>query len=120
MNNEQLAEFHGVNLRSTYRWTPEAKHKKTVQARADVTPGEWRLIGEIMQLAYLYNAKGWVGEKPLKWCSLIINSIQLLVSFHEGVSVRKDISVGITDANATAQMELLKRQLEQLVYGGGE
>ena len=116
MNNEQLAEFHGVNLRSTYRWTPETKHKKTIQAQSDVTPGEWRLIGEIMQLVYLYNAKGWVGEVPLKWCSLMMNSMQLMVAFYEDGGSRKDAFVTFTDANATSQMELLKRQLEQMVY----
>lgn len=117
MNNEQLAEFHNVNLRSTYRWTPEAKHKKTVQAQADVTPDEWRLIGEIMQLVYLYNAKGWDGELPEKWCSLIMNSVQLVVAFYKSEVLCRNIFVAFGDKGATAQMELLKRQLEQLVYG---
>ncbi len=116
MNNEQLAEFHNVNLRSTYRWTPETKHKKTVQAQADVTPDEWRLIGEIMQLVYLYNASSWLGEVPLKWCSLMMNSMQLLVAFHDGGDARRDICITFISTNATTQMELLKRQLEQLVY----
>lgn len=116
MKNEQLSEFHGVNLRSTYRWTSETKHRKTVQAQADVTPDEWRLIGEIMQLVYLYNAKGWEGEAPLKWCSLMMNSMQLLVALYEGGDERKSICITFTDTNVVAQMELLKRQLEQLVY----
>lgn len=118
MKNEQLAEFHNVNLRSVYRWTPETKHRKTVQAQADVTPDEWHLIGEIMQLVYLYNANGWVGEAPLKWCSLMMNSMQLLVAFYDAGRSPKDVCITFNDTNAVAQMELLKRQLEQLVYGG--
>lgn len=116
MKNEQLAEFHNVNLRSVYRWTPETKHRKTVQAQADVTPDELRFIGEIMQLTYLYNAKGWVGAKPVNWCSLMMNSMQLLVAFYEGGDERRSICITFTDTDAAAQMELLKRQLEQLVY----
>lgn len=116
MKNEQLSEFHGVNLRSVYRWTPEVKRKKTIQAEADVTPEEWRLIGEIMQLAYLYNAKGWVGETPVKWCSVVMNSMQLMVAFYEDGGSRKDAFVTFAETNAVVQMELIKRQLEQLVY----
>lgn len=113
MNNEQLAEFHGVNLRSTYRWTPETKHKKTIQAKADVTPDEWRLIGEIMQLVYLYNSKGWDGAKRSNYALVDMNSFHLQVAFNAG----NVIKVTFSDTNAAAQMELLKRQLEQLVYG---
>lgn len=112
MKNEQLAEFHGVNLRSTYRWTPETKHRKTVQAQADVTPDEWRLIGEIMQLVYLYNANGWVGAKSENYALVDMNSFHLRVAFNAGSFIK----VTFTDTNAVAQMELFKRQLEQLVY----
>lgn len=112
MNNEKLAEFHNVNLRSTYRWTPETKHKKTVQAQADVTPDEWRLIGEIMQLVYLYNANGWVGEETDSYALVDMNSFHLQVAFNAG----NVIKVNFSDSNAASQMELLKRQLEQLVY----
>lgn len=112
MNNEKLAEFHGVNLRSTYRWTPETKHRKTVQAQADVTPEEWRLIGEIMQLVYLYNAKGWVGAKTESYALVDMNSFHLQVVFNAGNVLKANF--GCKDA--VAQMELLKRQLEQLVY----
>lgn len=113
MKNEQLSEFHGVNLRSTYRWTPETKHKKTIQAQSDVTPDEWRLIGEIMQLVYLYNARGFSGSLAMCYALVDMNSFHLQVAFSAG----NVIKVTFSDTNAAAQMELLKRQLEQLVYG---
>lgn len=113
MKNEQLAEFHNVNLRSVYRWSPETKHKKTIQAQADVTPDEWRLIGEIMQLVYLYNANGWVGSSAGHYALVDMNSFHLQVAFSAGNVVK----VNFSDTNAAVQMELLKRQLEQLVYG---
>lgn len=112
MNNEQLAEFHSVNLRSTYRWTPETKHKKTAQAEADVTPDEWRLIGEIMQLVYLYNAKGWVGSITEYYALVDMNSFHLQVAFSAGNVIKATFAA----TDAVAQMQLLKRQLEQLVY----
>lgn len=112
MNNEKLAEFHNVNLRSTYRWTPETKHKKTIQAHADVTPEEWRLIGEIMQLVYLYNAKGWVGTSAEHYALIDMNSFHLQVAFNNSIVTK--VTFAATDA--VAQMQMLKCQLEQLVY----
>lgn len=115
MKNEQLSEFHGVNLRSVYRWTPEVKRKKTIQAEAEVTPDEWRLIGEIAQLCYLYNAKHWFGEKPTKWAWFEINSILLSVSFFDDLKGQAKRIIQAKTSN-TAEMQLIKMQLEQLVY----
>lgn len=120
MNSKQLSEFYGISQQAVNRWNLDKTNKKTIQAKADVTPDEWRLIGEIMQLTYLYNAKGWEGEAPLKWCSLIMNSMQLLVAFYDAGRSPKDVCITFADTSAVAQMELLKRQLEQLVYGGAE
>ena len=112
MNNEQLAEFHGVNLRQTYRWTHEVKRKKTIHAQADVTPAEWRLVGEIMQLAYLYNAKGWVGEVTTSYVLVNMDSFGLTLWFNNNMQLKAKFE----DSDGLAQLELIKRQLEQLVY----
>lgn len=112
MKSKALAVFHGVHERTTRKWTPETRHRKTVQAQADVTPDEWRLIGEIMQLVYLYNAKGWVGAKRSTYALVDMNSFHLQLAFSAGNVIKGTF----TDTNAVAQMELLKRQLEQLVY----
>lgn len=116
MTIKELAEFYKVHPRTVHKWGSKKRHQKTTQAQADVPPDEWRLIGEIIQLVYLYNAKGWNGEAPMKWCSLMMNSMQLLVSFFDGGDKIRAICINFSDTNAAAQMELLKRQLEQLIY----
>lgn len=112
MNSKQLSEFYGISQQAVNRWDLDKTNKKTIQAKADVTPDEWRLIGEIMQLVYLYNAKGWVGTSAEHYALVDMNSFHLQVAFSAG----NVIKVTFSDTNAVAQMGLLKRQLEQLVY----
>lgn len=112
MKSKQLSEFYEISQQAVNRWTPETKHKKTIQAQADVTPDEWRLIGEIMQLVYLYNAKGWVGTSTEHYALIDMNSFHLQVAFNNSIVTK--VTFAATDA--VAQMQMLKRQLEQLVY----
>ena len=109
----KLAKFYNTSDRSVRRWSAEEKHRKTIQAEADVTTLEWQLVGEIAQLCYLYNAQNWHCETPTKWAWLEINSILLSVSFFDDV---KGQAKRIMQAKNTAEMQLIKMQLEQLVY----
>ena len=119
LTQAKLAEFYNTSDRSVRRWSAEEKHRKTIQAEADVTPQEWQLVGEIAQLCYLYNAQNWVCETPTKWVWFEINSLLLSVSFFDGM---KGQAKRIMQANVSsvAEMQLIKMQLERLVYGEGK
>lgn len=116
MTSKDLAEFHNVHERTTRKWSKEQRHRKTIQAEADVTPLEWQLVGEIAQLCYLYNAKGWDGCNITTWASFDMNSHRIAVSVYTTNGAR-NMTVATSD---TAEMQLIKLQLEKLVYGDGK
>ena len=115
MNSKQLGEFHNVHERTTRKWSKEQRHRKTIQAEADVTPLEWQLVGEIAQLCYLYNAKGWHGAAVIKWVWLEVSAFGLNLSFFVTGNVEAERLLAAKVSN-TAEMKLIKLQLEQLVY----
>ena len=117
MNSKQLAEFYGISTQAVNRWDSAKRHRKTIQAEADVTPLEWQLVGEISQLCYLYNAQNWFGSSIIKTATLSMGSLVLLVSFFESVDARGPIKQLSAKASNTAEMQLIKMQLEKLVYG---
>lgn len=114
MNSKQLAEFYGISTQAVNRWSLDKTNRKTIQAEADVTPLEWQLVGEIAQLCYLYNAKGWYCDKPVNTTLMSIGALHVCVTFFE-----KTEPVRTEDAKVsnTAEMQLIKMQLEKLVYG---
>lgn len=112
MQQKQLAEFHGVTDRAVRKWSDDKTHRKTIQAEADVTPLEWQLVGEIAQLCYLYNAQGWEGCNINTWTSFDMNSYRIAVSVYTTTGAR-NMSAATSD---TAEMQLIKMQLEKLVY----
>lgn len=115
MKSKDLAEFHTVHERTTRKWSKEQRHRKTIQAEADVTPLEWQLVGEIAQLCYLYNAQNWHQEVPTKWVWFEINSLLLSVSFFDDMKGQAKRIMQAKTSN-TAEMQLIKMQLEKLVY----
>ncbi len=115
MKSKYLAEFHNVHERTTRKWSQEQRHRKTIQAEADVTPLEWQLVGEIAQLCYLYNAQNWHGAAVVKWVWFEISAFNLHLSFFvtgEAEAVR----VLFAKTSNTAEMQSIKMQLEKLVY----
>lgn len=115
MNSKQLAEFYGISTQAVNRWSLEKTNRKTIQAEADVTPLEWQLVGEIAQLCYLYNAQNWDQEVPTKWVWFEINSLLLSVSFFDDMKGQAKLIMQAKTSN-TAEMQLIKMQLEKLVY----
>lgn len=116
LTQAKLAEFHNTSDRSVRRWSAEEKHRKTVQLEADVTPLEWQLVGEIAQLCYLYNAQNWHGVSIVKTATVSMGSLVLLVSFFESSDARGPIKQVSAHVSNTAEMQLIKMQLEKLVY----
>lgn len=114
MNSKQLGEFHNVHERTTRKWSKEQRNRKTIQAEADVSPLEWQLVGEIAQLCYLYNAKGWHCDKPANTALMSIGALHVCVSFFESCEPVRTIFAKVSN---TAEMQLIKMQLEKLVYG---
>ena len=113
MNSKQLAEFYGISTQAVNRWDSAKRHRKTIQAEADITPLEWQLVGEIAQLCYLYNAKGWEGCNINTWASFDMNSHRIAVSVYTTTGARNMTA----ETSDTAEMKLIKLQLEKLVYG---
>jgi len=113
LTQAKLAEFHNTSDRSVRRWSSEEKHQKTVQLEADVTPLEWQLVGEIAQLCYLYNAKGWHCDKPVKTALMSIGALHVCVTFFEKAD---PVRTAVAQVSNTAEMQLIKMQLEKLVY----
>lgn len=114
MKSKDLAEFHNVHERTTRKWSQEQRHRKTIQAEADVTPLEWQLVGEIAQLCYLYNAQGWEGMHVMKWASFDMNSHRIVIYIYDA----EDTRLMTASTSNTAEMQLIKMQLQKLVYGG--
>ena len=119
MKSRDLAEFHNVHERTTRKWSQEQRHRKTIQAEADVTPLEWQLVGEIAQLCYLYNAQNWHGTSVIKWVWLEVSAFGLNLSFFVTGNVEAERLIEAKVSN-TAEMQLIKMQLEKLVYGDKE
>ena len=119
MKSKDLAEFHNVHERTTRKWSQEQRHRKTIQAEADVTPHEWQLVGEIAQLCYLYNAQNWCLEVPVKRVWLELSSFKINLSFFTHSRPDADRVLAAKVSN-TAEMQLIKMQLEKLVYGDGK
>lgn len=115
MQQKQLAEFYGVTDRAVRKWSHEKTHRKTTQAEADVTPQEWQLVGEIAQLCYLYNAKGWEGAQIKSWAWLSMGSfdIQVTIRVLDDAGIERFMEAEVSN---TAQMQLIKMHLEKLVY----
>ena len=115
MKSKDLAEFHNVHERTTRKWPKEQRHRKTTQAEADVTPLEWQLVGEIAQLVYTYNAKNWHLENPTSTAFMSIGSFNVCVSMYGD---RNPVAERLFSARVsnTAEMQLIKMQLEKLVY----
>lgn len=115
MNSKQLAEFYGISTQAINRWDSEKRHRKTIQAEADVTPLEWQLVGEIAQLCYLYNAQNWECNNVVNWVWLDFTPFAVSLSFFKYNQAGVDRSLKAKVSN-TAEMQLIKMQLEQLVY----
>lgn len=115
MKSKDLANFHNVHERTTRKWSQEQRHRKTIQAEADVTPLEWQLVGEIAQLCYLYNAQNWHCETPTKSAWFQVSSMLVSVSFFDDATMACKSILRATVSN-TAELTLIKMQLEQLVY----
>ena len=112
MKSKDLAEFHNVHERTTRKWPKEQRHQKTIQAEADVTPIEWRLVGEIAQLCYLYNAQGWEGINAVTWASFDMNSHRIAIYIYAA----EDTRLMTASTSSAVEMKLIKLQLEKLVY----
>lgn len=115
MKSRDLAEFHNVHERTTRKWSKEQRHRKTIQAEADVIPSEWQLVGEISQLCYLYNAKNWHLENPTSTAFMSIGSFNICVSMYGDCNPVAERLFSARVSN-TAEMQLIKIQLEKLVY----
>lgn len=116
MNSKQLAEFYGISTQAVNRWLPDKTNRKTIQAEADVTPLEWQLVGEIAQLCYLYNAQGWEGAQIKSWAWLSMGSfdIQFTIRVLGDAGMERFMEAEVSN---TAEMQLIKMQLDKLVYG---
>ena len=112
MNTKQLAEFYGISTQAVNRWDSAKRHRKTIQAESDVTPLEWQLVGEIAQLCYLYNAQGWEGINAVTWASFDMNSHRIAIYIYAA----EDTRLMTASTSSTVEMQLIKMQLEKLVY----
>lgn len=116
MNSKQLSEFYNISTQAVNRWDSAKRHRKIIQAEADVTPLEWQLVGEISQLVYTYNAMHWVGVMTTKTAILSVASTSVIVGFYDTHSIVPN-KVATAKVSNTAEMKLIKLQLEKLVYG---
>lgn len=115
LTQAKLAEFHNTSDRSVRRWSAEEKHRKTIQAEADVTPLEWQLVGEISQLCYLYNAQNWHCNSATAWAHLSVSSYAVTVALYKDLTSSHE-RLFCAEVSNTAELTLIKMQLEKLVY----
>lgn len=115
MKSKDLANFHNVHERTTRKWPQEQRHRKTIQAEADVTPLEWQIVGEISQLCYLYNAQNWHCNSATAWAHLSVSSYNVTVALYEDLTSSHE-RLFCAEVSNTAELTLIKMQLEKLVY----
>lgn len=118
MNNKDLSEFYKITERAVRKWDSKKRHQKTTQALAGAEPQITNLIGEINQLAYIFDCRNLRGENQVQWCWINRSTFMLRATIFKGDASVFEAAVNLDSADALPLLLVLKKYLMEMVYGG--
>lgn len=118
MKKTELAEFHRVSVRQVARWSAETLNAKEVQYLAGAEPEITGLIGEINQLAYIFDCQHLQGVNQVKWCHVSRLPYMLTASIHalNGEMPLFRVSIDMLALDVAPKLTLLRNTLRSIVY----
>lgn len=120
MNTKDLSEFYRVSPQAVNKWPAKKRHQKTTQALAGAEPQITNLIGEINQLAYVFDCQNLQGTNQVKWCWINRSTFMLRATIFKGDASVFEAAVNLDSADALPRLLVLKKYLMEMVYGGGK
>ena len=117
MSIKELSEFFKVHPRTVHKWDSKKRHQKTTQALAGAEPQITNLIGEINQLAYIFDCQNLQGENQVQWCWINRSTFMLRATIFKGEATIFEAAVNLDSADALPRLLILKKYLMEMVYG---
>ena len=118
MNTKDLSEFYSISPQAVGKWTAKKRNQKTTQALAGAEPQITNLIGEINQLAYIFDCQNLQGVQQVKWCWINRSTFMLRATIFKGEATIFEAAVNLDSADALPRMLILKKYLVEVVYVG--
>jgi hypothetical protein len=115
---KELAEFFKVHPRTVHKWDSKKRHQKTTQALAGAEPQITILIGEINQLAYVFDCQNLQGENQVQWCWIDRSTFMLRTYIFKGGVTEFEATINLNAPGALPRLLVLKKYLMEMVYGG--
>lgn len=117
MNTKDLSEFYRVSPQAVNKWPAKKRHQKTTQALAGAEPEITNLIGEINQLAYVFDCQNLQGTNQVKWCWINRASFNICMTVFCGDHVEFTADINLHAPDSVVRLLLLKNKLVEMVYG---
>lgn len=120
MTIKELAEFYKVHPRTVHKWDSKKRHQKTTQALAGAEQEITNLIGEINQLAYVFDCQNLQGFTQVKWCWIDRTTFMFRVYIFtvESVEAKEfEAEINLNAPDALPRLLILKKYLMEMVYG---
>ena len=118
MTTSELAKFYAISPQAVGKWSAKKRHQKTTQALAGAEPQITNLIGEINQLAYVFDCQNLQGENQVQWCWINRSTFMLRATIFKGDASVFEAAVNLDSADALPLLLILKKYLMGMVYGG--
>jgi hypothetical protein len=118
MNTKDLSEFYTISPQAVGKWSAKKRHQKTTQALAGAEPQITNLIGEINQLAYVFDCQNLQGENQVQWCWIDRSTFMLRTYIFKGVVKEFEETINLNAPDALPRLLVLKKYLMEMVYGG--
>ena len=115
---KELAEFFKVHPRTVHKWDSKKRHQKTTQALAGAEPQITNLIGEINQLAYVFDCQNLQGVQQVKWCHVSRTTFMVRTTIFGVDSILFESYINLNAPDALPRLLVLKKYLMEMVYGG--
>lgn len=117
MTTSELASFYKISPQAVNKWSAKKRHQKTIQALAGAEPEVVALIGEINQLAYVFDCQNLQGVQQVKWCWINRASFNLCMTVFCGDHVELTADINLHAPDSSVRLLLLKNKLVEMVYG---
>ena len=117
MSIKELAEFFKVHPRTVHKWGSKKRHQKTTQALAGAEQQITNLIGEINQLAYVFDCQNLQGVQQVKWCWIDRATFMIRAHIFKGDVTEFTAEINLNAPDALPRLLILKKYLMEMVYG---
>lgn len=118
MTTSELAKFYAISPQAVGEWSAKKRHQKATQALAGAEPQITNLIGEINQLAYVFDCQNLQGFTQVKWCGIMRTTFMFRTTIFGGEKVLFESEINLNAPDALPRLLVLKKYLMEMVYGG--